>query len=109
PAGDVEAFLSGRPSIQPFEVDELGPLDGMALIHLQCHLGLDTLDIARLHPTVRVTGLDFSATAIDGARRLADEVRLAERAEFVCAEVYHAVEAVDGRLFDLVYTGKGAL
>ena len=106
---DIEAFRAGRPTIEPFEVDELGPLDGMDVLHLQCHLGLDTLDLARLHPTVRVTGLDFSSTAVDAARHLAGEVRLAERADFVCAEVYHAVDAVAGRRFDLVYTGKGAL
>ena len=109
PFAPIDAFRAGRPVIEPFEVDELGPLDGMAVLHLQCHLGLDTLDLARLHPTARLTGLDFSATAIDAARRLAREVRLADRAEFVCAEVTHAVEALAGRRFDLVYTGKGAL
>ncbi len=106
---DVDAFKAGRPVILPFEVDELGPLDGLRLLHLQCHFGLDTLDLARLHPTVGVTGLDFSAPAIDAARRLATEVHLGDRAEFVCADVYHAVEALGGRRFDVIYTGKGAL
>jgi SAM-dependent methyltransferase len=105
---DVDAFKRGRPAIQPFEVDELGPLDAMRLVHLQCHVGLETLDIARLHPTVLVTGVDWSPRAIEAARRLAVEVRLAERADFVCADVYHAVDAV-ARRFDVVYTGKGAL
>jgi SAM-dependent methyltransferase len=81
----------------------------MEVVHLQCHVGLDTLDLARLHPTARLTGLDFSEAAVAAARRLAGEVRLADRAEFVCAEVYHAGEALPGRRFDLVYTGKGAL
>jgi SAM-dependent methyltransferase len=106
---DVEAFKAGRPTIEPFEVDELGPLDGMRLVHLQCHFGLDTLDIARLHPTVEVIGVDFSAPAIAAARQLAAEVRLEGRSEFVCADVYHSVAAVAGRRFDVVYTGKGAL
>jgi SAM-dependent methyltransferase len=106
---NVEAFKAGRPVIKPFEVDELGPLDGMQLIHLQCHFGLDTLDLARLHPTVRVVGVDFSAPAIAAAIELAAEVRLGGRSEFVCADVYHAVDALAGRRFDVVYTGKGAL
>jgi SAM-dependent methyltransferase len=106
---DVEAFKAGRPIIEPFEVDELGPLDGLRLVHLQCHFGLETLDIARLHPTVQVVGVDFSAPAITAASQLAAEVRLAERSEFVRADVYHAVDALGGRRFDVVYTGKGAL
>ena len=106
---DVDAFKRGRPAIQPFEVEELGPLDGMRLVHLQCHFGLDTLDIARLHPTVSVTGVDFSPLAIEAAKRLAVEVRLTGRSDFVCADVYHAVDALDHARFAAVYTGKGAL
>jgi SAM-dependent methyltransferase len=106
---DVEGFKSGRPQIQPFEVEELGPLDGMRLCHLQCHFGLDTLDLARLHPTLEVTGVDFSVPALEAARSLATEVRLAERATFVYSDVYRAVDSLNQRHFDVVYTGKGAL
>src|ERR1700730_15741345 len=106
---DVDGFKAGRPVIKPFELDELGPLDGMRLVHLQCHFGLDTLDLARLHPTVRVVGVDFSAPAITAASPLAVDLRLAERSEFVCADVYHAFDALGGQRFDVAYTGKGAL
>lgn len=106
---DVEGFKSGRPQLQPFEVEELGPLDGLRLLHLQCHFGLDTLDIARLHPTVSVTGLDFSAPAIEAAGRLAREVCLADRARFVVADVYRAPDVLDDERFDVIYTGKGSL
>jgi SAM-dependent methyltransferase len=105
----VDAFKAGRPAIQPFEIDELGPLDGMRVVHLQCHFGLDTLDLARLHPTVLVTGVDFSMPAVEAATQLAREVHLAERSEFVCADVYGAVDALERQSFDMVYTGKGAL
>jgi SAM-dependent methyltransferase len=54
-----------------------------------------------------VTGLDFSAPAISAARKLASDAGI--EAEFVAADVYGAVEALDGRRFDLVYTGVGAL
>jgi SAM-dependent methyltransferase len=105
----VEEFKAGRPALLGFEIDELGPLDGLRLVHLQCHFGLDTLDIARLHPTVEVTGVDFSAPAVDAAARLARELHLADRARFVLSDVYHAAEAVGNAGFDVVYTGKGAL
>jgi SAM-dependent methyltransferase len=106
---DMEAFKAGRPSLLPHEVEELGALDGCRVLHLQCHLGLDTLDLARLHPTVHVTGVDFSAAAVDAAATLARELRLAERSRFVVGDVYHAVDLLGAERFDVVYTGKGAL
>jgi SAM-dependent methyltransferase len=106
---DVEGFKSGKPILLPFEVEELGPLDGLNMVHLQCHFGLETLDIARLHPTAKVTGDDFSVPAIEAAAQLAGEVRLATRARFVVADVYRAAEVLGHERFDVVYTGKGAL
>ena len=106
---DVDGFKAGRGLLLPHEVEELGALDGLRVLHLQCHFGLETLDIARLHPTVQVTGLDFSAPAIEAATRLAREIRLADRARFVVADVYHANEVFPDERFDVIYTGKGAL
>jgi SAM-dependent methyltransferase len=54
-----------------------------------------------------VVSLDFSELAIEEARKLAAEMRL--DATFVRANVYDAVDALDGRTFDVVYTGLGAL
>jgi SAM-dependent methyltransferase len=105
---DVDSFRAGRPAVEPFEVDELGPLDGR-LAHLQCHFGMDTLDLVRMHPGLHATGLDFSAPAIDSARALASELGLAERSRFVTADVYDAVGVLEPDTFDVVYTGKGAL
>jgi len=101
---DVPGFKRGRNTLRPFEAAELGPVAGKELLHLQCHFGLDTLSWARLG--ARVTGLDFSAPAIDAARKLAAEVSL--DATFVCSDLYSAPEAL-GRRFDVVYTGIGAL
>jgi hypothetical protein len=106
---DVEAFRSGRPSLLPHEVEELGSLDGLRLVHLQCHLGLDSVDIARLHPTVTVTGLESSPAAVETATELAREMRLEDRVRFVVADVYRAADVLAGERFDVVYTGKGAL
>ncbi|MBO0692748.1 MAG: class I SAM-dependent methyltransferase [Acidimicrobiaceae bacterium] len=106
---DVDGFRAGRPVIQGFEVDELGALGDLELVHLQCHFGLDTLDLARQHPTLEVTGLDFSAPAIDAARALAAEMGVGNRAHFVHAEVSDAVSVLGAGRFDVVYTGKGSL
>ena len=105
---DVEGFKAGKPALQPFEIDELGSLDGMQLIHLQCHFGLDTLDLVRLHPNLRAVGVDFSEKAVDEARRLARELGLDDRVSFIHANVYETDSRIAEKA-DIVYTGKGAL
>jgi SAM-dependent methyltransferase len=103
---DRAGFLRGEKPLCPVERAELGPLvAGKTLLHLQCHFGMDTLNWARLGATV--TGLDFSESAIEAARRLSAESGVPGR--FVHANVYDACEALGGATFDVVYTGIGAL
>jgi 2-polyprenyl-3-methyl-5-hydroxy-6-metoxy-1,4-benzoquinol methylase len=102
---DVEAFKAGQQRLRPFELEEVGDVSGKDLLHLQCHFGIDTLSWARRG--ARVTGLDFSAPAVEAARALAEEMGL--DADFVRSDVYEAGEALGGRTFDVVYTGLGAL
>jgi SAM-dependent methyltransferase len=102
---DVAGFRAGASSLRPFESAEAGDVTGKRLVHLQCHVGLDTLSWAKLGATV--TGLDFSEPAIKAARSLAADLDV--DASFVVADVYDAVAALDGRRFGVVYTGTGAL
>lgn len=102
---DVGSFKAGQERLRPFEIEEVGDVAGRDLLHLQCHFGIDTLSWARRG--AKVTGLDFSAPAIEEAKKLAAELGL--DAEFVEANVYDAADALDGRTFDVVYTGLGAL
>jgi SAM-dependent methyltransferase len=101
---DVAGFEAGASTLRPFEVDELGDVQDRELLHLQCHFGLDTLSWARRG--AKVTGLDFSAPAVEAARKVAERVGIAAR--FVHANVYDARAALD-RDYDVVYTGLGAL
>jgi SAM-dependent methyltransferase len=101
---DVDGFRAGRLTLQPFEVEEVGEVAGLDLVHLQCHFGLDTLSWARLG--ARVTGLDFSEPAVEAARRLAGDLGI--DAHFVCGDVYDAPTLL-GATSDVVYTGHGAL
>lgn len=102
---DVAGFKAGEDRLRPFEISEVGDVSGKDLLHLQCHFGIDTLSWARLG--ARVMGLDFSEPAVEAARNLAMELDL--NAEFVSANVYDAIEVLDGRTFDIVYTSLGAL
>ncbi|MCE6997343.1 class I SAM-dependent methyltransferase [Saccharothrix sp. S26] len=104
---DLAGFRAGSSSLRPFEVAEVGDVTGRTLLHLQCHMGDDTLSWARRG--ARVTGLDFSPTAVETARELAADTGLADRARFVVSDVYSAREALSGERFDVVYTGIGAL
>jgi SAM-dependent methyltransferase len=87
-----------------YEWADLGDLRGAALLHLQCHLGTETVAFAA--KGARVTGLDFSGESIAHARRLAADRGL--EIDYVEADVHDARAAVDGE-FDIVYTGKGSL
>jgi SAM-dependent methyltransferase len=102
---DLAGFRAGAGSLRPFEAAEVGDVTGKWLVHLQCHVGLDTLSWARRGALV--TGLDFSEPAIEAARSLAADLGI--DASFVAADVYDAVTALGGRRFDVVYTGIGAL
>lgn len=103
---DLEGFVAGQNSLMPVELEELAPLvAGKSLLHLQCHLGTDTLSLARLGATV--TGVDFSAASIEVARKLAADCGLDAR--FVEANVYDAPEALQHEQFDIVYVGVGSL
>ncbi|KKD06890.1 class I SAM-dependent methyltransferase [Streptomyces sp. WM6386] len=88
-----------------FEWEDLGELRSRDVLHLQCHLGSETIAFAR--HGARATGLDFSAASVVAARDIAARAGL--DVAYVQANVYDAVEALDGRQFDVVYTGKGAL
>ena len=96
------AFLS---DVVAFDRPRLGDLAGIRGVHLQCHIGTDTLSLARLG--ARMTGLDFSPASLEQARRLSAAAGPA--VEFVEAEVHDAPERLGREGFDLVYTGIGAL
>ncbi len=88
-----------------FDLPLLGEVAGLRGIHLQCHIGTDTVSLARLG--ARMSGLDFSAASIDQARRLA--AAAGADVDFVHAEVSRALEVLEPGAFDLVFTGIGAL
>jgi SAM-dependent methyltransferase len=88
-----------------FDVPRLGDVAGLRGVHLQCHIGTDTLSLHRLGAVM--TGLDFAPTAISIARRLAADV--GADIDFVQSEVYSAPDILDRNGFDFVFTGIGAL
>jgi len=95
-------FLS---EVVRFDLPRLGDLTGLRGVHLQCHIGTDTVSLARLG--ARMTGLDFSPAALQQARSLA--ARTGADVDFVESELYGAVDVLGREAFDLLFTGVGAL
>ena len=96
------AFIS---QVVRFDLPLLGDIAGLRAVHLQCHIGTDTVSLARLGASM--TGLDFSGPAVKAARELA--AATGADATFVASDVYAAAEVLEPASYDLVYTGIGAL
>jgi SAM-dependent methyltransferase len=101
---DVTGFLQGKCALTEIETAELTQVAGKRMLHLQCHFGLDSLSWARKGAIV--TGVDFSAPAIEKARALSQEAKL--EAEFICTDVYSYGETAKAE-FDIVFTSFGTI
>jgi SAM-dependent methyltransferase len=87
------------------DAPELGDVAGLDVVHLQCHIGTESVSLAKLG--ARVTAVDFSPSALAVAQDLAHRAGVDVR--FVESEVYAAPAALAGDRFDLVYTSVGVL
>lgn len=101
---DLEGFKSGEQKLNQIEIDLIGHVAGKSMLHLQCHMGTESLGWQRLGADV--TGVDLSEEAISIARSLAETSDLP--AQFVCADLYDFGDG-NAKQFDLVYTSYGVL
>ena len=114
PFYEVERLVSERSYVSPVARRDYavlrphlgaGGLAGRSVLHLQCHIGTDTLCWERLG-AAEVWGLDFSPASLDRAREIA--ARAGARVTYVEGDARTADEVIDLR-FDVVVTGTGAL
>jgi SAM-dependent methyltransferase len=101
----IAQVLAGGSSLHAIEAREVGEVAGLDIVHLQCHIGIDTLSLKHLGAR-SVTGLDFSPRAIAAARDFAD--RAGTPARFVEASLYDAPQAL-GERYDLAFVTWGAI
>jgi SAM-dependent methyltransferase len=106
---DRSSHRAGRGRLDAIAEAELGAVAGLRVLHLQCHIGDDSIALAQ-RGAAEVVGVDFSPAAIQAARTFAAEVG-AGNARFVLSDVYAAPEALpdEAGRFDLVFTTWGVI
>lgn len=102
---DIQNFINGDIRLNDYEVSEIGEINNKKILHLQCHLGIESIDLARLGGSV--SALDFSSTAIESAKRIAESC--GQVIDFRVGDVYDANKIFDNDTFDIVYISIGSL
>jgi 2-polyprenyl-3-methyl-5-hydroxy-6-metoxy-1,4-benzoquinol methylase len=103
-AYEIDKLRSGISLIDDIQKREFYPIKGKEILHLQCHIGTDTLSLEM--DGAKVTGVDFSEKSITIAKKLRDELSL--KSEFILSNIFDLEDKLK-RKFDIVYTSKGVL
>jgi SAM-dependent methyltransferase len=99
-------FIEGGSTLFPEEIELLGDVAGLSVVHLQCNAGQDTLSIARLG--ANVTGVDISDEAINFAQKLAQDSGI--DAIFERADIFDWLEKLANKgNFDIAFSSYGAI
>jgi SAM-dependent methyltransferase len=105
---DDEALLAGADTLGEPEAagvrEAVGAVAGLDVLHVQCHIGHDTISLARRG--ARVTGVDFSPASLAKARDLAR--RSGQDIAFVEADSTALPVELHNR-FDLAYATIGVV
>jgi SAM-dependent methyltransferase len=106
---DLSSHRAGRGDLDAIIAADLGPVTGLRILHLQCHIGHDTVALAQ-SGAAEVIGVDFSPASLELARALAIETG-ARQVSFVESDVQQSALALpDQRAsFDLVFTTWGTI
>jgi SAM-dependent methyltransferase len=106
---DLAPHRAGAGRLDALAEAELGPVTGLRVMHLQSHLGDDSIAIAQ-RGAAAVVGVDFSPAAVAAAARLAAECGVGH-ARFVLSDVLQAPQALPQEAggFDLVFVSWGTI
>jgi SAM-dependent methyltransferase len=100
----LDRIRSGGTSLHQFEIDDVGDVAGKSLLHLQCHIGTETLSWAKRG--ARVTAVDFSPDALAHVSKFAAELGVEVRC--IESDIYDLPNVLDEQ-FDVVYTSWGVV
>jgi SAM-dependent methyltransferase len=105
---DEAALIAGADTLGEQEAagvrEAVGAVAGIDVIHVQCHIGHDTISLARRG--ARVTGVDFSRVAVERARELARRCEV--EVDFVEGDATDLPPALQNR-FDVAFASMGVI
>lgn len=105
---DTQGLLEGLDSLTEEEItavrEAVGSISGLDVLHVQCHIGFDSISLARRG--ARVTGVDFSPASLAKVADLA--ARCAVEVECVEGDATDLPAELFGR-FDLAYATVGVM
>lgn len=101
---DLDNYSPDKYKLRDIEVSSLGNISGKRILHLQCHIGLDSFALEMMGADV--TAIDYSSTAIETAMTIGQRFGL--KTTFHCASVYDLTSLELGT-FDIVFTSCGIL
>jgi SAM-dependent methyltransferase len=104
---DIEALVRGERPLGDWEeraLEAVGDVAGLDVIHVQSHIGVDSIILAQRG--ARVTAVDFSPTALEAGRAIAQ--RAGVDVEWVEADANALPTQLDGR-FDVAWVTIGAI
>jgi ubiquinone/menaquinone biosynthesis C-methylase UbiE len=101
---DIEKLRKTGCLIDNIQLGEVGNIKGRTMLHLQCHIGTDTISWA--NKGAIVTGIDFSFESIEIAGKLSNE--LGVKARFIQSNIYDLPDILNEK-FDIIYTSQGVL
>lgn len=101
---NIEKLKDKKSLLSSIELDDLGDMKNKKLLHLQCHIGTDSISLS--YEGAKVTGVDFSKESIDAAKKLAKELNT--DINFIESNIYDIEKKLEEK-FDIVFTSKGVL
>ena len=101
---DNSAFLNGKSTLNSIELELLGKVKDLKILHLQCHFGQDSMSLSRLG--AKVTGVDLSDKAIEKATEFANQLNL--DTTYICCDIYDLPNHLTEK-FDIIFTSYGTI
>jgi ubiquinone/menaquinone biosynthesis C-methylase UbiE len=102
----IKQVIGGESSLRWVEIDMLTKYAGKRILHSHCHIGLDTVSIARTN--AHVTGMDFSERAIVHAREIARFAGVAN-CKFFVADSSGMADDTHSHCYDVYFATYGVL
>jgi len=101
---DNDSFIEGRNTLKKPELECLGDVNGLDILHVQCHFGQDSISLARMG--ANVTATDISQTAIEKGKEL--NKICGTEVDFVQTNTYHISNVIE-KQFDIIFMSYGVL